>query len=289
MNRSPRRFVMTPDLCDLLRKEGGAHKYQHGHALVLSGGFGRSGAARLAARAALRVGAGLVTLAAPPDAMAEVACQITAIMLRQLATGADLADLLADPRLTALCVGPGFGLEDHHAALLAQALAARRPILLDADALTLLARAPALQAALHDSCVLTPHEGEFARLFPDLASGPGQDIAARAAAVAQAAARIGAVVLLKGPATLVADGQGTTVNPAATDGALAWLATAGSGDVLAGLICGLQARGIAAGQAARLGVWLHAQAARRFGPGLIAEDLPEMLPAVLAALLDQAR
>ena len=286
MPRAPRTFTLTPDLRDQLRKSAQGHKYAHGHALVLSGGRGRSGAARLAARGALRVGAGLVTLATPPDAMPEVAAQITAIMLCEIGNDAALTEMLTDHRITALCLGPGLGLAAPQRALLLAALAAKRATVLDADALTLLARDQTASAALHPACVLTPHEGEFARLFQDLA--PDLDPAltpatpARAQATRQAAARAGCTVLLKGPDTLVASPDGRVwVHPAQPSGAQAWLATAGSGDVLAGFICGLMARGMAPAQAANIGVWLHRQAATRFGPGLIAEDLPEILPAVL--------
>jgi hydroxyethylthiazole kinase-like uncharacterized protein yjeF len=282
MLRAPRTFALTPDLRDLLRKNAQGHKYAHGHALVLSGGRGRSGAARLAARGALRVGAGLVTVAAPPDAVPEVACQLTAIMLREIDTGAALTELLADQRINALCLGPGWGLADLQGALLLAALAAKRATVLDADALTLLARDKAARAALHPACVLTPHEGEFARVFPDLTPDLTNGLPARAQAARQAALRAGCTVLLKGPETLVASPDGLVwLHPAQPDGAQAWLATAGSGDVLAGFICGLMARGIAPALAANIGVWLHRQAAERFGPGLIAEDLPEILPAVL--------
>lgn len=280
MDRAPRTYSMTQDLRDRLRKPVMGHKYTQGHALILSGGPGRSGAARLAARGALRVGAGLVTLAVPPAAQPEVAAQITAIMLRSLHDPADLDAMLADPRINALCLGPGFGLSDVEAGHLDAALHAARATVLDADALTLLARDKGLRRALHAGCLLTPHDGEFLRLFPDCRDDLDHD-KGRTAALRRAAAQLGCTILLKGPATLVArpDGQ-VWRHPAATDGALAWLATAGSGDVLAGVITGLLARGFAAGDAANLGTWLHAQAARRFGPGLIAEDLPEALPGV---------
>jgi hydroxyethylthiazole kinase-like uncharacterized protein yjeF len=282
MPRAPRSFALTPDLRDLMRKGAQGHKYAHGHALILSGGRGRSGAARLAARGALRVGAGLVTVAAPPDAVPEVACQITAIMLREIGTGAALTDMLTDHRINALCLGPGFGLADLQVALLLAALAANRATVLDADALTLMARDKTAREALHPACVLTPHDGEFARVFPDLAPDLTSGMPARAQATHQAAARAGCTVLLKGPDTLVASPDGCVwLHPAQPNGAQAWLATAGSGDVLAGFICGLMARGMAPTLAANIGVWLHRQAAARFGPGLIAEDLPNILPAVL--------
>jgi hydroxyethylthiazole kinase-like uncharacterized protein yjeF len=285
MSRAPRIFALTPAGHDLLRKGIGAHKYDHGHALVMTGGTGRTGAARLAARGALRIGAGLVTLAVPPDAMAEVAGHVTAIMLREAGDAPQLVALLEDHRFNALCLGPGLGLAPQHADLVATMLAAQRPTVLDADALTLLGDDAGLMAALHPACVLTPHEGEFRRLFPDLAVGLDAPTAQRAAMVQKAAARAGCTVLLKGAETLVACPEGSvTRHSPAEDGALAWLATAGSGDVLAGFILGLLARRVATPQAANLAVWLHRQAARQFGPGLIAEDLPEELPAVFRAI-----
>jgi hydroxyethylthiazole kinase-like uncharacterized protein yjeF len=266
------------------------HKYDHGHALILSGGPGRTGASRLAARAALRVGAGLVSLGVAPAAQMEIAGQITAIMLKRLPDAAALQDLLTDPRYNAICIGPGLGLDARAGALVDVVLQARRPTVLDADALTLLAAEPDRLDKLHPDCVLTPHGGEFARLFPDLdrklgaipVSGPAYS---RADAVVAAAARAGCTVLLKGPDTLIADPSGTcAVHAAVYERSAPWLATAGSGDVLAGLIAGLIARGVGPYQAAETGAWLHVEAARRFGPGLIAEDLPEMLPGVFRAM-----
>lgn len=266
------------------------HKFSHGHALILSGGAGRAGAARLSARSALRVGAGLVTLASPPDAMAENAARLDAVMLRPVADAAALSDLLTDRRITALCLGPGLGLGARETGLIATALTCGRPLLLDADALTLIAGDPALFAALHRDCVLTPHGGEFARLFPDLA----QSLAAPATrgpacskvdVARAAAARAGCTVLLKGADTVIATPGGRcAIHSAAYARAAPWLATAGSGDVLAGLIVGLLARGIPAFDAACMAAWLHAEAARSFGPGLIAEDLPEELPKLFRSL-----
>lgn len=280
-----------PDPRHLRKRQG--HKYDHGHALVLAGGVGHGGAARLAARAALRVGAGLVTLACPPAAMIENAARLDAVMLTPLRDAAGLADLLGDVRLRALCLGPGLGLGAREAGLVAAALGTpdpepagvtrRRAVVLDADALTLIARDPSLRAALHPDCILTPHEGEFARLLPDLAD---RVAASRVEAVRAAADRLGAVVLLKGPATVIAaPGGACLLSPAAYARAVPWLATAGAGDVLAGLIAGLAARGLAPLTAAAQGAALHVEAAHHAGPGLIAEDLPEALPAVLRRLL----
>lgn len=270
-----------------MNRDAPANKFTHGHALVLAGGPGRGGAARLAARAALRVGAGLVTVACPPGALSENAARLDAIMLREVADGASLTDMLADTRINALCLGPGLGLDARAAGLVAAALASGRRTVLDADALTLIARDPGLFALLHKDCILTPHDGEFARLFPGIAArldapattGPAFSKldAARAAADSSRA-----VVLLKGPVTVIAAPGGDAAISAATGTRAApWLATAGSGDVLAGLAAGLLARRGGPFNAACTAAWLHVEAALAFGPGLIAEDLPEELPKLL--------
>jgi hydroxyethylthiazole kinase-like uncharacterized protein yjeF len=282
-----------------------AHKYSHGHALILSGPSGRGGAARLSARGALRIGAGVVTVGCPPDAIPENAARLDAVMLRGVADGLALEEALADARINALCVGPGLGLDARGRELVAVALESRgepRPtgpvgrgsprlsLVLDADALTILSQNPDLFAALHGACVLTPHAGEFARLFPDIAEklaapatkGPAWS---KVDATREAAKRAGCVVLYKGPDTVIADPTGRcAVNSAHYDRAVPWLATAGSGDVLAGFITGLLARGFNPFEAACTGVWLHVECALNFGPGLIAEDLPEELPKVFRAL-----
>ncbi len=280
-----------------LRKSGtSGHKYSHGHALLLSGPTGRGGAARLAARGALRIGAGLVTVGCPSDAIPENAARLDAVMLREVADGAALARVLEDQRTNALCLGPGMGTGDREAALVEVALEGRgqglprRSVVLDADALTILARRPDRFAALHDGCVLTPHAGEFARLFPDIAqklaapatTGPAYS---KVDATREAAKRAGCVVLYKGPDTVIAEPSGRcAINSAQYDRAAPWLATAGSGDVLAGFITGLLARGFPPFDAACTAAWLHVDCARSFGPGLIAEDLPEELPKVFRAL-----
>ncbi|ATG47264.1 bifunctional ADP-dependent NAD(P)H-hydrate dehydratase/NAD(P)H-hydrate epimerase [Celeribacter ethanolicus] len=265
------------------------HKYTHGHPLILSGLSGKTGAARLSARAALRVGAGLVTLGTPHEAVTEVAAQITTIMLTEIDTPEILTRVLTDKRLNALCIGPGFGVE-RAGEFLPYALAAKRATVLDADALTALSESETGFADLHANCVLTPHAGEFKRLFPDLATklaeppikGPAYS---KVDATREAAKRAGCTVLFKGPDTVIASPNGRcSINAAVYDRAAPWLATAGSGDVLAGLITGLLARGLAPHHAAETAAWLHVEAARSFGPGLIAEDLPEELPKVFRAL-----
>ncbi len=283
----------SPGLSFLRKDEG--HKYSHGHALILSGGVGKGGAARLAARAALRVGAGAVTVGCPPSALIENAAQLNAIMLQRLNDADGLTEVLADERLNAVCIGPGLGLGKREAALVGavceQSRGLRPPyVCLDADALTLLSRDETLFAKLHDRCVLTPHAGEFRRLFPEIADkldapvtrGPAYS---KVDAAREAAKRAGCVVLMKGPDTVIADPEGRcSINASLYERAAPWLATAGSGDVLAGFITGLMARGFPPMQAAETGAWLHTECGLEFGPGLIAEDLPEQLPKVFRKL-----
>lgn len=288
-------LLTDPRFCALVaKKQAGAHKYGHGHALVLTGGAGKTGAARLAARAALRIGAGLVTLGVAPGAEAEVAAQVTALMMQPIAGASDLAALLEDSRFNALCLGPGLGIERARELVPVAQEAAQngdRGLVLDADALSAFGSDPqALFAALPARAVLTPHGGEFARLFPDL-SERLSDPATRGPAFSRidaarlAAQRAGCVVLMKGADTVIAaPDRRVRVHAALGARAAPWLATAGSGDVLSGVICGLLARGFPAFDSAAMGVMLHVEAARHFGPGLIAEDLPEALPAVLRAL-----
>ena len=281
----------------MLSKSTGSHKYGYGHALVLAGGSGRTGAARLAARGALRIGAGLVTIGVPPSAQMEVACQISALMLKRIDNADVLAEVLLDRRFNAICLGPGLGLDrarDQVPVALAvpgQGSGPRRAVVLDADALTAYGERPdALFEMLHEGCVLTPHLGEFARLFPDIATKIGTETASGPAfskldAARAAASRAGCTILLKGADTVIADHTGAGVINAAVYGRAApWLATAGSGDVLAGFVTGLLARGLAPLRAAETAAWLHVECARRFGAGLIAEDLPETLPDVLKML-----
>lgn len=274
-----------------LSKASSDHKYVHGHALILSGGAGKSGAARLAARGALRIGAGLVTIACPQSALAEIAAQTTAIMCRALDGAPGLAEVLEDQRLNALCLGPGLGLGPDTQQLVLGALKAKRATVLDADALTRFKRAPeVLFEATHENTVLTPHAGEFARLFPDISEALKASITNNAAnskvdATREAAKRAGCTILLKGPDTVIADSDGrASIHSSKGDRSAPWLATAGSGDVLAGFITGLLARGFSPHDAAATGTWLHTECALAFGAGLIAEDLPEMLPRVFKSL-----
>ena len=270
------------------------HKFNHGHVMVFAGGVGRGGAGRLAARAALRAGAGVVTLVCPPSALIENACHLDAIMLRSMAKDA-LLDNVADNRVSAFCIGPGLGVSERTRDLVAQVLARRGSerawrdpvVVLDADALGSFAGDPAaLFRQCHARTILTPHEGEFGRLFPDLALSQRGDLS-KIDVARQAAARAGCIVLLKGPDTVIATpGGGASVHAAAYDRQVPWLATAGAGDVLAGLIAGFAAPDISADliTMAEVAAYLHVECAASFGPGLIAEDLPEELPKVFRAM-----
>jgi hydroxyethylthiazole kinase-like uncharacterized protein yjeF len=263
------------------------HKYARGHVLVVSGGIAATGAARMSARGALRAGAGLVTLASPREALAVNAAALTAVMVCPIDTVVEFAELMSDKRFNACVIGPGAGVGERTRDFVRTALSAKRELVLDADALTSFADAPdhlfeAIKASDDHQVVLTPHEGEFPRLFSDLSNKhPNRSKLER---VRDAAQRAGAVVLLKGPDTVVAspDGRATIA-----ENAPPWLATAGAGDVLAGMIAGLLAQGVPAYEAASIGVWMHGEGAREAGPGLIAEDLPEVLPAVFRRLYDE--
>jgi NAD(P)H-hydrate epimerase len=249
------------------------HKYRRGHAVIL-GGAELTGAARLAARAAARAGAGLVTVAAPEKVWPIYASALMGIIVRAMHAPEDFARLVDDERVRAMVVGPGAGATSETRAAALAALGTRRAVVLDADALTTFSKSTeALLAAIKGPAVLTPHEGEFARLF----SGEGD----RLSRTRKAAKLVGAVVVLKGPDTVIAapDGRAAINANAPPD-----LATGGTGDVLAGLIAGLLAQGLAPFEAACAGCWLHAEAAHEFGPGLVADDLIDTLPSVLRRL-----
>ncbi len=262
-----------------------AHKYDRGHAIVVSGPMWSTGAARLAARGALRAGAGLVTIASPRDALAVNAAENLAVMVRPVDGAAELAAFLADRRLNALAIGPGVGVGEATCELVIAALSGERAVVLDADAITSFAQAPrrlaeALKARRQRATILTPHEGEFSRYFGAL--DERTKVGSKLERARLAAAITGAVVLIKGADTVVgaADGRASIAANAP-----AFLATAGAGDVLTGMTAGLLAQGMAAFEAASAAVWLHGDAAAAFGPGLISEDLPETLPKVYQALL----
>lgn len=251
------------------------HKFDRGHAIVV-GGRAITGAGRLAARAALRAGAGLVTVASEPDAIFTYASDRASFLTAAIPDHTAFEKLLADPRKNAVLLGPGNGADLTTQARVRAALSARKRCVLDADAITAFADEPdVLFRAVRGPCVLTPHEGEFRRIF----SVTGDKLAR----VREAARMSGAVVLLKGADTVIAGPDGRAVINA---NAPPTLATAGAGDVLAGLLVGLMAQGMDAFDAACAAAWLHGEAARAFGPGLIAEDLPEMLPKALRVLRD---
>lgn len=267
----PRTFENAPVLWPSpLISAPTAHKYKRGH-LVVAGGERMTGAARLAARAARRAGAGLVTLAVPAAAWSVYAAGDPGTMVE---AADSLANALTDPRRNAVVAGPGLGVNARtRDGVLAALKGGKRGCVLDADALTSFADDPeGLFAAIAGPTVLTPHEGEFQRLFG--VSGGDKPTRTR-----MAAAQAGAVVVLKGADTVIAHPDGrAAINASAPS----WLATGGSGDVLAGIVGALLAQGMNAFDAACAGVWLHGRAGEIAGPGLIAEDLPEALSGVLA-------
>jgi hydroxyethylthiazole kinase-like uncharacterized protein yjeF len=267
------------------------HKYRRGYVGVFSGGPTSTGAARLSALAAARAGAGAVTVLAPGSALAIHAMHLTSIMLRKVEDVAEFAAMLGEGRSSAFVLGPGFGVgekaRDFALAVLAAGDRLSEPraagLVLDADGITAFREAPQwlFEAAARPGApelVLTPHEGEFARLFPDIAGGDDLSKLGKARAAAE---RANGVVIYKGADTVIAAPDGRA---AINANGVPWLATAGSGDVLAGIVTGLIAQRMPAFEAACAGVWLHAEAGRRFGPGLIAEDLPTALLPVLAEL-----
>ncbi|MEO3999243.1 NAD(P)H-hydrate dehydratase [Mesorhizobium sp. CAU 1732] len=286
----PAAFANGPDLWrpKFPRPSREQHKYSRGHVGVFSGGPTGTGAARLSALAAARAGAGAVTVLSPPDALLVNAAHLTSIMLKRLGSADDLREMLAKRPPDAWVLGPAFGdfarLRQMALALLDHA--GRGTLVLDADGITAFRDEPdALFEAARRSgldLVLTPHEGEFGRLFPDIGSDA---VASKLERARGAAARAGAVVVYKGPDTVIAAPDGRA---AVNVNGVPWLATAGSGDVLAGLIAGLAAQRMPAFEAACAAVWIHAEAAAQFGPGLIAEDLPSLVPNVLRDLIRDA-
>jgi hydroxyethylthiazole kinase-like uncharacterized protein yjeF len=258
------------------------HKYDRGHAVVASGPMHMTGATRLAARAALRMGAGLVTVAAPKEAIPVLAASLTAVMVRQAAGANGLATLLKDKRMNAVLLGPAQGVGSTTQKAVLAAAKAKRALVLDADALTSFTRqSKALAKGLKSAAtvVLTPHEGEFDRLFG--AEPQIIEIASKIEKVRAAAKAMDQVVLLKGADTVVAAPDGCA---AIAGNAPPWLATAGTGDVLSGFVLGLLAQGMPAFEAACAAVWLHGECGRLAGRGMISEDLPEVLPTALQRL-----
>ena len=263
------------------------HKYSRGHVAWRPGGIAATGAARLSARGALRAGAGLATLASPREALAVNASALTAVMVRPDRYGRRVRRTAQRKTPQRLCDRAGRGRRRTDEDFVLTALSAKRAMVLDADALTSFAGNPerlfeAIKRSQDPQVVLTPHEGEFPRLFSDLSNK--HPLRSKLERVRTAAERSGAVVLLKGPDTTVASPDGRATISA---NAPPWLATAGAGDVLSGMIAGLLAQGVPAFEAASIAVWMHGEAAQEAGPGLIAEDLPETLPAVTRRLYDE--
>jgi hydroxyethylthiazole kinase-like uncharacterized protein yjeF len=271
----PDTFENDPGLwvADLPRPHDGGNKYTRGHALI-SGGYPMTGAARMAARATARAGAGLTTIAVPEIALPIYAAALTSIMVHPLAAPEDFDRLLGDRRFSGFLIGPGAGAGAETRTRALAMLGTGRPTLLDADAITAFQDDPSsLDRAIVGPCVLTPHDGEFHRLFD-----PSGDKLTRTRAAAH---RSGAFIVLKGSDTVIAAPDGRAIINA---NAPPTLATAGAGDVLSGILLGLLAQGMEPFLAAAAAVWLHGAAAVAFGPGLIAEDLPDLLPAVLRYL-----
>lgn len=267
---------------DFPRIDIAGHKYSRGHAVVVSGPAHRTGAARLGAKGALTSGAGLVTVFSPEDAVIVNACHLTAIMLEPFGTTEDLGLLLQDKRKNAVLIGPGAGVNEQTRANVAVCLETQANVVLDADALTCFeghkdTLINLIRNKSSGAVVLTPHDGEYKRLF-------GSDDSISKVDKAISAAKLsGAVIVLKGPDTVIAAPDGST---AINHNASPWLATAGSGDVLAGIITSLLAQGMESFDAACAGVWIHGEAGRLFGPGLIAEDIPDLIPEVLDVILN---
>jgi NAD(P)H-hydrate epimerase len=274
----PKTFENHPALwlAQLPQPEEGDDKYTRGHALI-SGGYPMTGAARMAARAAARAGAGLTTIAASEMiALPIYAAALTNIMVRPIAAPDDFDRLLDDRRISAFLIGPGAGVGEETRARALAMLGTGRATLLDADAITSFQDdPPALDRAIVGACVMTPHEGEFKRVFD--ASGD------KLLRTRGAARRSGAVIVLKGTDTVIAAADGRAI---INTNAPPTLATAGPGDVLSGIVLGLLAQGMEPFTAAAAAVWLHGAVATAFGPGLLAEDLPDLLPGVFQRLYD---
>ena len=272
-------FKMTDAHWNALGKSGSAHKYRYGHAAIVSGSLGRGGAARLAARGALRIGAGVVSVLCKDDALVEHACQLNAIMVKPFGPDISFRGRLSEVDPQAICIGPNLGLGSSSQALLGDVLALGRPVCIDADAITILANGKgSLPKISHAQSVLTPHEGELRRFIPEMF----EQTNCRVRLAQTAANKAGCVVLFKGQDTVIAspDHDPVVVSSNRFEHA-SWLATAGSGDVLSGFVTGLLARGFDGVQAACLAAELHLRCADAFGAGLIAEDIPETLPKIL--------
>lgn len=250
-----------------------SNKYTRGH-VVVYGGYPMTGAARLAARAAARAGAGMVSIATATTAVDSYLASVESIMVRPVDTAEEFAAFVGLERVNSVIVGPGAGVNEQTQAMVTAALATGKPMVLDADGISSFASdASDLFAVTHGRCVLTPHDGEFARVFS--VEGSREERAHAAAKLS------GSIIVLKGAQTVIAAPSGDVV---VNEHAPATLATAGSGDVLAGLIAALLAGGMTTFDAACAAVWIHGEAAASGPPGLIADDLPELAAAVIARL-----
>ena len=280
---APQTFINEPDFWlryyPRLNKEG--HKYDRGHAVVVSGPMESTGASRLGAKAALRIGAGLVSLATSKSAFYVNAAQLTSIMLSVYDGGGGLGDLLVnDPHQNAVLIGPGAGISEQTCENVTAVLASEATVIIDAEGLTAFEQNPqdlfGLIQGRNAPTIITPHKGEFDRIFPELGNAESKlEQTKRAAEIS------GSVVIFKGPITIISAPDGLS---AILGDAPPWLATAGTGDVLAGMITGLCAQGMSPFDAAAAAVWMHAELARTFGPGMISEDMPALLPPLLQRL-----
>jgi NAD(P)H-hydrate epimerase len=250
-----------------------SHKYSRGHVLII-GGYPMAGASRLAARAAMRVGSGMVTITAPPDGVGVYASAMEFALIHPFLETDFISEIVGQRKISAILIGPGLGVSNLTRGRVLEVLQCGVPVVLDADALTSFSNDPEeLFGSIIGPCIITPHEGEFVRLF-DL-DGPKSERAQ------QAAHNSHSTVVLKGSSTIIASTEGS---PIVNANAPASLSTAGTGDVLAGMIVGLIAQGMTPFDAAAAATWIHAEAARRFGIGLIAQDLPDLIPAVMRDL-----
>jgi ADP-dependent NAD(P)H-hydrate dehydratase / NAD(P)H-hydrate epimerase len=275
-NRNVNMLVNSSDLwlVHLPQPNATSNKYSRGN-VVIYGGYPVTGAARLSALAAARIGVGLTTIAVPELALSIYATSLLSVMVKPYQSDVELRALLSDERISAYLIGPGAGVNEQTKTCAITMLASKKPVVLDADAITVFKDdVQSLSSAIKGVCVMTPHEGEFVRLFGAVVN--------REQAVLQAAAITGAFVVLKGAETMIASPQGELI---VNKNASPYLATAGSGDVLAGMITGLLAQGMPALYAIAAATWLHGECANSLGVGLIAEDIPNILPQVLKGIM----
>lgn len=277
MDRNLKDTTLTnhPDLwlSTLPKLSKNSNKYSRGCSMII-GGFPMTGAARLAALAAARMGSGITTVMVPEHGFNIYASHLLSIMVRAFNNIDEFNQVIQDARIRCFLIGPGLGMHQDLQAQVISLLKRQKPIVLDADAISIFtAKLPLLAKHIKSPCVMTPHEGEFQRLFELSAD--------RIKSVQAAAKSINAVIVLKGSDTIIAAPNGSTI---INKNAPAILATGGSGDVLAGMMTGLISQGMPVFDAAAAAVWIHAEAAKQFGLGLIADDLPNMIPAVLKVL-----